>query len=210
MQEIDGVFYIESQCREGVIDEEQLSLVLLGARQAYLYPVEFTSVRHQLNEAKNARGFFNTELSPTGDRGKGKSVGKGMSKGATKGKGKYEGQSTRSRTSFDQVKLRTQCACCKADGHRARECPQGRSPDRRSPPALTGLSTPGVTFYAIDDARDTSPSFFIGLAMASGVTGISLNADEALLGAGAQEAIVGKKYLARKMAKFDSEGLPHE
>lgn len=58
-------------------------------------------MRHQLNEAAKGTGFFKTEISSSGDRGKGKASGKGISKGFSKSKGKHTGQTPRSNTSID-------------------------------------------------------------------------------------------------------------
>lgn len=167
-------------------------------------------MRHQLNEAKKARGFFKTDSSSSSDRGKGKAFGKEVLKGSSEGKRKHKGQAPRSRSSIDQLRLRTRCARCKAVGHWARECPEGRSPDRCSPPVLTAITTVGSTFFVNGNPKRSQLQLVVGMPMASVFIGIALDAREALLDTGAQEAIAGDEHPARILEKSDAEGLPYE
>lgn len=81
-----GVFFVD------VIEEGQVPLAPLGARQASSYPAEFAHVHDQLNEAQKGQAFFQADDLSSGGRHNGKGFGKGHVKGVQKGKGKGKEQ----------------------------------------------------------------------------------------------------------------------
>ena len=142
---IPGVFYFTDDGL-GEVEENEVPQISLQVRPAFQHP-GYRAIREDLNAAQKARGFF------------------GSRRGAM---GREQGPRM-TRSSIQQLKLRTRCATCRKRGHWARESPEGnrgQRNDERYDRRAVRLGENSKGFIAVAKPTERKP-FFLGASWTS-------------------------------------------